>query len=78
MRLDAVLEQRVDQPLVEVEPGLVHRARALGQDAAPGDAEAVGVEAELAHQRDVARVAAVVVAGDVAGVAVRGHARACG
>ncbi len=68
--LDAVREQRVDQPLVEVEARRVHAAAAVGQDPAPRDAEAIGREPERAHQRDVLRVPAVVVARDIAGVTV--------
>ena len=69
-RRDACGEQRVDQPVVEVEPRFVDRARAVRLYARPGDREPVAVDAELAHQRNVFAVAMVVVAGDVAGVAV--------
>lgn len=74
-RRDAGREQAVDQPVVEVEPGSVHAAGALGQHAAPGDAEAVGAQAQFAHQRDILAPAPVVVAGDVAGVAACDAAR---
>jgi hypothetical protein len=69
-RLDVALQQRIDQPRVEVDALLVDATRALGKDAAPRDAEAVGVEAELGHQRDVLRVPPVVIARDVARVAI--------
>ena len=70
VRRDAVAEQLVDEPVVEVEPGRVDAAPALGQDARPGDREPERVEAELAHQRDVVAVAVVEVARDRAVVAV--------
>ena len=46
-RLDAVREQVVDEPVVEVEARLVHAPAALGQDARPRDREAERAEAEL-------------------------------
>ena len=72
-RLDAVGDQRVDQPLVKVEPGLVDPPGAFGKNAAPRDREAIGLEAELLHQRDVALHSVVMVAGHVAGVALGRH-----
>ena len=69
-RTDAALEQPVDEPRVEVDAGLVRRRRARRLDARPRDGEAVGAEAELGHQVEVALPAVVVVAGDIAGVAV--------
>ena len=70
VRVDAVAEQLVDEPVVEVETCCVDAAAALGQDARPRDREAERVEAELAHQRDVVAVAVVEVARDRAVVAV--------
>ena len=70
VRRDAVAEQLVDQPVVEVEARCVDAPRARRDDARPGDREAERVEAELAHQRDVVAVAVVEVARDRAGVAV--------
>jgi hypothetical protein len=77
-RPDAVREQAVDQTAVEVEAAGVHLAAALRQHAAPRDAEAVGVEPQVAHQLDVAGIPPVVVAGDVAGLAARDHAGSVG
>ena len=74
-RLDARVEQGVDEALVEVEAGLVDGAGPRGQDARPADAEPVGARPELGHQPDVLRVAVVVVAGDVARAAVGDRAR---
>ena len=74
-RLDASVEQGVDQALVEVEARLVDGAGPRGQDARPADAEPVCARPELGHQTDVLRVAVVVVARDVARAAVRDRAR---
>ena len=74
-RLDAVLQQLVNEAVVEGEARPVDAAGAAGQDAAPGDGEAVGVQPQVGHERDVGRHPAVVVAGDVAGVAVDGAPR---
>ena len=67
--LDPGGEQLVDQPRVEVEPLRVGLARAERLHARPRDREAVGLQAEPLHQRDVLAEAPVVVAGHVAGVA---------
>ena len=68
--LDAAGEQRVDEAVVERDAARVHRAAAHGEDAAPRDAEAVGVEPEVGEQRHVLGEAVIVVARDVARVAV--------
>ena len=68
--LDPLGEQFVHQALVEVEPLCVDRPGALREHARPGDAEPIGLEPELAHQRDVLPEAPVVVAGHVPRVAV--------
>ena len=74
-RLDAGGDQIVDQAAVVGEAGRVHLAGALGQDARPGDREAVGVDAELAHQRDVGEIliAVIGVDRDVAGLLLADH-----
>ena len=74
-RLDAALQQAIDQPPVEVEPRLVHLAGAGGQHPGPADAEAIGGEPQTGHEVHVRPVAPVVVAGDVAVVPARGEAR---
>ena len=66
VRLDVSLQQLVDEPRIEIDALLVDAAGALGEDASPGDAESVGVDAQLGHQRDVLFVAPVVIAGDIA------------
>ena len=45
-RLDAGFEQRIDEPAIEIEAVLIHAARALGEDAAPRNAEAIRLQAE--------------------------------
>src|SRR5439155_9471731 len=69
-RPDACGEQLVDEPVVEVEPRLVHLAAPMREHARPCDREPERVEAELAHERDIVRVAVVEVARDGARVAV--------
>ncbi len=63
-------KQRVDQTIVVRESPGVYLAAALRQHAAPRDAEAVCVHAEPPHQCHVFGVAAILVACDVAAVAV--------
>ena len=67
-RLVAVVQQLGDAPVVEVEAGLIHGPLAVGQDAAPGDAEAIRLHAQLAHERHITCVAPVVITRDIAGV----------
>ena len=62
-RPDAGLEERVDEPLVEIEPGVVDRAAAVGQNARPRDRETVRTDPERAHQGDVFAPAVIVIAG---------------
>ncbi len=68
-RLDAGFEQRIDQPIVEVETAHVDRAAAFGHDARPRDREAVGVEMPRRRGAHVLTPPVVVIAGAVAGVA---------
>ena len=72
---DAGGEQLVDEAVVEVEPGAIGKATAVGQDPRPGHGEPVRAQAEFAHQGDVLAVAVHVVARDQAGVAVADPAR---
>ncbi len=76
--LDAGVEQRVDELVVEVDALLVRLAGAVGEDARPGDGEAEGLQTHALHHLDVLRVAVVEVVGDVAGVAVGGLAGGVG
>src|SRR5690606_31754798 len=67
---DAALQQAVDEPRVERDPRRVHRARAAGLDARPGDRETVRLQPELGHQVEVRLPSVVVVVGYVTRVAV--------
>src|SRR5262249_19010153 len=68
--LDALGAKLVGEALVEVDALRIRRARALREDARPGDGEPVGGRVDVLHQRDVLLVAVVVVVGDVAIVVV--------
>ena len=70
VRLDAPLEQPVDEPVVEVEALLVPLARAERLDARPRDREPVGIRAEARDQPDVLADAVVVIAGVLAAAAI--------
>ena len=74
-RLDAALEQPLDQAAVEAHARRVERPGAVGLHARPRDREAVGLEAQGRHEVEVLAPAVVVIAGDVAGVAVGDGAR---
>ena len=67
VRCDAVLEQGIDEVVVEVDPLLVDRTAAFGQEARPAQGEPIGVESDLLHQADVLLPAVVVVDRDIAG-----------
>ncbi len=69
-RLQPPLEHAVDQPIVEVEPGLIYGAGAFGDQPRPGQREAIAFKAGVADQVEILRPAIVVVAGHVAVVGV--------
>ena len=54
-RADARFAQRVDEAAIEIQPFLIHAAGAFGEDAAPGNAEAIRLQAERLHHSDVLR-----------------------
>ena len=62
--LDAALEQGVDESVVVREAALLERCATGREEPRPRERETVGVDAELAEQRDVVAPASVVVAGD--------------
>src|SRR5688500_1615320 len=68
VRSDLRLEQLVDESRIEIDPFPVDLTSTVGEDTPPRDAEAISVETELGHDRDIVLVAPVVVAGDVAGL----------
>src|SRR5919112_5968995 len=70
-RQDVPLPQALDEPPVEVEALPVGGAASLRLNPWPSDGEAVGSYAQAPHEFEVFFEAVVVVAGDVAGVAVQ-------
>jgi hypothetical protein len=68
--VDALGQQRVDEPVVEGNPCGIGRAGAVRLDARPRHREAVRVDAEPGHQVDVFRVSVPVVTRHIAGAAV--------
>lgn len=73
--LDAARLAAVNQPVVEIEAGLVHRTRAFGDNARPGNREPVGVDTHLLDEIEVLFQAIVVIAGNVAVIAIMDAAR---
>src|SRR6185369_12258297 len=67
-RLDARAEDRIGQPIVEVEPARVRRTSTVREHAWPRDAESISGKTERLHERNVFRVAVIVVTRDVARV----------
>ena len=74
-RPDLAPQQLVDHAAIEVETLLIDRAAALRLDSRPRNRDSRGIEAKLGHQRDILAVAMIVIASDVAGVAVLDLAR---
>ena len=77
-RADADCQQRVDQRIVKRNALLVHRAHALRDQPRPGDREAIVLDAQLLHERDVLAEAMHMVAGHVAVVPLQNPARLVG
>src|SRR5437660_643961 len=69
--LDVSGEQGVDQPVVEIEAGLVERPASFRQNPGPRDREPISVDAKFAKQFQVLGPAMIVVAGNVPGLASR-------
>src|SRR6185437_12261422 len=59
--LEATLQHAVYEPVVEVDASLVDGSGAFGEQPRPGEREAVGLEAAVADQVEVARPAMIVV-----------------
>jgi hypothetical protein len=74
MRLDPGGQQAIDQAVVVIEPLLVGLAAPIGEDARPGDREAIGLDAQRLEQFDILAIAVIAVAGDIAGAAIAGLA----
>ena len=60
---------RIDEAVIEFQSFFVWLAPSRGQDARPSRGQAVGADAEFAHQRDVLRPTVVMVACNIAVVA---------
>jgi len=75
---DAGVEQAVHEPAVEIEAARVHAPAARREHARPRDREAVRLEPEVPHERDVLAPPVVMVAGHVAGGAARDLSRRAG
>jgi hypothetical protein len=72
---DPASEESVNELRVEVDAGLVDRAGSGGDDARPGDREAVGLQAEALHQVEVRLEQVIVAVRHVAGRAVADQPR---
>ncbi len=77
-RLDAGVQQGVDEAPVEVEAELVDAADSHRQHPRPAHAEAIRPRPQIGDQPDVLLVAVVVVAGHIARAAIRDRARTPG
>jgi len=77
-RRDAVRDEPIDQTFVKVEAALLHGAAARRQNARPRGRKPVGGKIAACEQIDMVAPAVVVVAGDVAGVAVLHASRRMG
>src|SRR5215469_3289642 len=69
-RRDAVRDEPIDQTLVKVEAALLDRAAAGRQNARPRGRKPISGKIAACEQIDVVAPAVIVVAGDVAGIAV--------
>src|SRR5205823_4519963 len=67
---DAVFEERIDQPVVEVEPDPVGGSGSVRYDPRPAHGEAVSVEAEGGDQFDIVPPPVVVVTSDLSALAM--------
>ena len=69
-RFDLDFDSCVDQSVVKGDPGGVHRAATRRQDARPCDRKPMGADPKPAHLIDVLGIVMVMIAGDVAAVAI--------
>ena len=75
---EAQLQHLVDGALVEVNALLIDPSRAVGHYPRPGKREAVGIDAQAAHHRELLRVFVVIVAGNIRGLSPVYFARGAG
>src|SRR5207302_2613687 len=74
-RHNARAKQTIYQMVVEVESSGAGAARALREDAWPGDGETVRLQPQVLHDGDVTAPAVVMIVGDIARVTVEHAAR---
>ena len=72
---DAVFQELIDQPVVEIEPLGIRSAAAFRKHPRPRDRKSIGLDAEIPDQADVFLVAMVVIVGAVGVAAVLDLAR---
>jgi len=77
-RFNVMRQQLVNQVAVELHPCFIHLAAASGQQAGPGNREAIALQTHFRHQRHVFAKTMVVVNGDVTGRPLIGSARKMG
>ena len=75
-RLNVRGAKRIDQAPVEVQSFLIHAPFAFRKNSAPRNAESIGIQSELAHERDVRFVTMVMIASDITVFIVR-HQSGC-
>src|SRR5258708_22710619 len=69
-RLDAVGQQLVEQPIVEIEAFRIWRARSFRENARPRDREAIGLCTQRPHQLDIVLVAMEMIVRDISIAAI--------
>ena len=68
-RGDAASQEGVDEPGVEVEPGVLSLPSPSGKIARPGDRQPIVTDAERAHQVEVGLESVIMIAGHLGRVA---------
>ena len=74
-RFDARFEQSVHKPVIKRHPLGIHRAIPVGNHPRPRHGEAVGIQADLLHQRNILFPPAEVIASDLARMPLENAAR---
>ncbi len=69
-RLDAGGEDCIDEPIVEGQPFFIGQSAARRRNARPSRRETISPNTEVLHQGDVLEVAVIMVARDIAGIAI--------
>ncbi len=74
-RTNAASEQGVNQAVIKIQAAFVDSAGPLWQNARPGEREAVGVQVELGHERNIFSHPVIVVRRDLPRLALVGSSR---